>query len=85
MLTFILTVLGISMLLLVVSIFYLIRIFKTIKEVIPNKHEYSKLINESKTFKNNTNKLKKDVNKLKNDAKKFKNHINKFKNKKAVR
>jgi len=58
MLTLILTIIGFSILLLVGSVFFLIKIFKTIKKMIPNKNEYNQLFKELNNLKTTLNKNK---------------------------
>lgn len=58
MLTFILTIIGFSILLLVGSVFFLIKIFKTIKKMIPNKNEYNQFFKELNNLKTTLNKNK---------------------------
>ena len=58
MLKLILTIIGFSILLLVGSVFFLIKIFKTIKKMIPNKNEYNQLFKELNNLKTTLNKNK---------------------------
>ena len=58
MLTLILTIIGFSILLLVGSVFFLIKIFKTIKKMIPNKNEYNQLFKELNNLQTTLNKNK---------------------------
>ena len=58
MLIFILTIISFSILLLVGSVFFLIKIFKTIKKMIPNKNEYNQLFKELNNLKITLNKNK---------------------------